>query len=276
MKREHHKPMTSDDSTNHNGKNWLDGARPHTYYRLTPRSMAPFSGGVIDESILTIYVNLQEIATMMCSPIDEISLAVGFLFNEGVINHYDDVALVQANATRSVIDVFLRTNIVKLPRRLTITSGCGGGISFQDLADTHPALDTPYNIHKTRIFQRLEDLQRIAHLYRQVRGVHTAVLCDEETSLLGAEDIGRHNTVDKIAGKALIQGIETRDKLLITSGRISSEMVSKARRLQIPIIMSRTSPTGMALGLAQAWGICLIGYARRQQARIYTHSWRIL
>ncbi|MFN8373580.1 MAG: formate dehydrogenase accessory sulfurtransferase FdhD [Anaerolineae bacterium] len=92
---------------------------------------------------------------------------------------------------------------------------------------------------------------------------------------MSAEDVGRHNAVDKVAGKALAQGLDTRDCLLLTSGRISSEMLGKARRMAIPIVASRTSPTSITLQLAQAWNICVVGYVRQGGMRIYTHPQRL-
>jgi FdhD protein len=108
-----------------------------------------------------------------------------------------------------------------------------------------------------------------------VRGVHTAILADENSLLLSAEDVGRHNTIDKITGKALLEGIETQDKILLASGRISSEMVSKARRMAVPIVASRTAATSFAVQLAESWGICLLGYVRRGSFRVYTQPQRL-
>jgi FdhD protein len=254
---------------------WLAGARPHTYHTINADGEETVEGGVIDEIVLTLYVNLQEIATIMCSPVHQEALVRGFLYNEGVIAHTEDIALLQMNATRTVADVFLQTGDFSAPRRFTITSGCGGGISFQDMAETHPALKSDYRTTTETILERIPDLQREAHLYQQVRGVHTAVLADDKGVLFSAEDIGRHNTIDKVAGMALAEGIVTTDKMLLSSGRISSEMATKARHMGIPIVISRTAPTGMAVQLAQAWGMCLIGYARRGSFRVYTHGWRM-
>jgi FdhD protein len=93
--------------------------------------------------------------------------------------------------------------------------------------------------------------------------------------LVSAEDVGRHNAVDKIAGKALSAGIETRDRIMLTSGRVSSEMLSKARRMEIPVVASRTAPTSIAVQLAQTWNICVVGYVRRGSLRVYTHPQRL-
>jgi FdhD protein len=158
---------------------------------------------------------------------------------------------------------------------MILTSGCGGGVTLQHLTEQYPALESDLVIAPTIIHERMRDLQGAARLYSQVRGVHTAVLADQERLLVGAEDVGRHNAVDKVAGKALQAGISMRDGLLLTSGRISSEMLGKARRMGTPIVASRTSPTSISLRLAQAWNICVIGYVRHGSMRVYTHPQRL-
>lgn len=254
---------------------YTQGALAHTYYVYEGGKFNSVDGGMIDEALLTIYVNAQEIATIMCSPLDEEALTLGFLHNEGVIDSLNDVALIQPNVARTVIDVFLGHSDFSPPRRLTITSGCGGGIMLQNLLDQHPPLESDFSTKPNVILARMRDLHGAAKLYQQVRGVHTAILADENELLLSAEDVGRHNTIDKITGKALLGDIETQDKILLTSGRISSEMLSKARRMAIPIVASRTAPTSFAVQLAESWGICIVGYVRRGSFRIYTQPQRL-
>lgn len=254
----------------------IPGAVPYQYLTVTSDEEAePTDGGVIEEVILSIFVNGQELATMMCSPVDRIPLAIGFLYNEHVIDSIEEIGLVKANATERAVDIMLKRAEFDPPRRMVLTSGCTGGISLQDLTEVHPALDSDFVTQPTVIFDRMRDLQGNAHLYNAVRGVHTSVLASEDEVLAAAEDVGRHNTIDKIAGKALQQNITTRDRLMLTSGRISSEMLHKARRLGIPVVASRTAPTSISVNLAEAWNICLIGYVRRGSMRVYTHPWRL-
>ncbi len=251
------------------------GALPYHYWVIEGDQAEQVAGGVIEEAMIDIYVNGQELAALMCSPIDQEALAVGFLYTEGIIDSINEVGLVQANLVRTVVDVLLTHSDVKLPRRLVLTSGCGGGITLQYLTDSYPALASEFQTTPTVIFQRMRDLQGAAQLYNAVRGVHTAILGDAEQMLTSAEDVGRHNAVDKIAGKALQAGIDTKDCILLASGRISSEMLSKARRLQIPVVVSRTAPTSTAIRLAEAWQICIVGYVRRGSMRVYTHPQRL-
>jgi FdhD protein len=116
----------------------------------------------------------------------------------------------------------------------------------------------------------MRQLNSAGQLYREVRGVHTSALTDGERLLLVAEDVGRHNTLDKLRGLALLQKLDTQDLILLSSGRISSEMLNKAARMGLPVIVSRTSPTSLSITMAQAWGITLVGYARHNRLYVYT------
>lgn len=233
------------------------------------------TGGIIQESRVSIYVNGQELATLMCSPMDQEALALGFLFNEGVIQSLDDVGLVQANVARTVVDILLNHATFDPPPRKILTSGCGGGITLQNLTETHPPLESPFTTSIATILERMRDLHAAAQLYHLVRGVHAAVLANSERLLVSAEDVGRHNAVDKIAGKALLAGIDTHDCIVLTSGRISSEMLGKVRNMGVPVVASRTSPTSITVRLAEAWNICVIGYVRQGSVRVYSHPERL-
>ncbi|MBE0689688.1 MAG: formate dehydrogenase accessory sulfurtransferase FdhD [Anaerolineae bacterium] len=251
------------------------GALPCTYWTVEGERAHITHGGVIEESMVSIYVNGLELATIMCSPIDQEELALGFLYNEGVIESLDDVGLTKSNVRGTLVDVLLTRGDFDPPRRMILTSGCGGGVTLQSLTDAYPPLDSSFATRPAIILQRMHDLQGEAHLYNRVRGVHTAMLADEAGVLVSAEDVGRHNAVDKIAGKALRAGIDTRDKLILTSGRISSEMLGKARRMGVPVVASRTAPTSSAVHLAMAWQICIVGYVRSGGLRVYTHPQRL-
>ena len=246
------------------------GAFPTTYWSVTDNGAELVAGGVPQEIHLGLYVNGRELATLMCSPVEQESLALGFLFNEGVIQSYDDVALVQRNLTGTTVDVFLRTGDFATPRRLVLTAGCGGGVSFQTSTDSLEPLQTDFRTTPANLLDRMHDLNAAARLYRQVRGIHTSVLADNDSLLLLAEDVGRHNTIDKLMGMALRAGISTRDRVLVTSGRISSEMLLKARQMGVPLVASRTAPTSISVQMATAWSICVVGYLRHGGMRVYT------
>lgn len=253
----------------------LAGALPITYQLIEGQDLRQVEGGVIDESLLSIYINGESLATMMCSPLQLEALTVGFLYNEGLIDSAAEIGLLQLNQTKSVADVILTRDEVQLPRRMILTTGCGGGVTGQVLSASYPALESDFVTTPAVITRLMRQLQGAARLYNAVRGVHTAVLGDEDGLLVSAEDVGRHNAVDKVAGQALLHGIATTDRILLTSGRISSEMLGKARRMGLPVVASRTAPTSITLELAQAWNICVIGYVRQGGMRVYTHGWRL-
>lgn len=251
------------------------GALPYTYLTITAQGVEPTVGGVVEESRLTIFVNGQELATLMCSPTDQEALAVGFLYTEGVIRSLDDLRLVRLNAVGTAVDIFLRRDAFEPPRRVILTSGCGRGVTFQRHLEACPPLNTHFAVDPEVVFARMRDLKGAARLYNAVRGVHTSVLATPDEVLLMAEDVGRHNTMDKLAGKALLRGLDPSGCLVLTSGRISSEMLNKARQMNIPLIASHTSPTSLAVQLAQAWNMCVIGYVRQGSLRVYTHPERL-
>ena len=138
----------------------------------------------------------------------------------------------------------------------------------------HFGMNSP-RLSPEAIGRLVEMLFESQSLYRETGGVHTSALSDGENVLLSAEDIGRHNTLDKIAGLCLMNGIESENKILITTGRISSEMLQKAARLQVPILISRTSPSSLSIEMAERYGITLIGYARRDRFNVYTSGERV-
>lgn len=246
------------------------GALPMHYLAVNHDEARLIKGGVPVEAHVSIYVNGQELATLMCSPTDQEALAVGFLRNEGIIESLAEVGLVQRNVPGTTIDVMLHASRFSLPRRMILTSGCGGGLTFQTITGQYSPLDSDFKISPETLTLRMRDLNLAARLYRQVRGVHTSVLADEAGVLLIAEDVGRHNTIDKLAGKALFDSVPTQDRMIITSGRISSEMLMKARRMGVPLVASRTAPTSISVSLAQAWRICVVGYLRHGGMRVYT------
>lgn len=119
-------------------------------------------------------------------------------------------------------------------------------------------------------------LQTRNSLYARARGVHTAALSDGQQLVVVAEDVGRHNTVDRLRGECLRQGIDPAGMILLATGRVSSEMISKAARMGCPIVASRTSPTSISVGLAREWNITLCGYVRRNRMNVYTHPERLV
>jgi len=252
----------------------ISGALPATYTIITRSGWEDVAGEIIHEQLVSIFVNGQEIMTAMCSPIQQDALAVGFLANEGLIASIDEIADLRICGDGGCVDVWLTHSHIP-PRRMILTSGCGGGVTFQDLTQHYPALTETRQIAPERLWALMDDLNHSAKLYSRARGVHTAALSDGEKLLLVAEDVGRHNTLDKLRGMALMEGVDTKGCVLLSTGRVSSEMVTKARHMGAPIVCSRTSPTSLSIGLAQEWNITLVGYLRRNSMNVYAHPERI-
>ena len=159
---------------------------------------------------------------------------------------------------------------------MVVTAGCGGGVTFDDLSGEHTPLQVELHVKPAQLAKLMRQMHLGATLYQRARGIHTAALADSDTLLMQVEDVGRHNCLDKLAGAALLDGLETLGRIVLTSGRISSEMLNKARRLQTPIVCSRTSPTSLSVALAEAWNITIVAYLRQDRMRVYTHTDRII
>lgn len=253
-----------------------DGTSRARYVTITRKGAQAIDGEIIHERLVSVFVNGQELLTVMCSPIQQDALALGFLANEGVIDSIDDVRLVDVCPSGACVDVWLRRADFEPPRRMILTSGCGGGITFQDLTQSFPALDVDRRITPEKLWDLMDQLNHAADLYSRAGGVHTSAFSDGEKLALVAEDVGRHNTLDKLRGLALMQGIETRGGILFSTGRVSSEMITKARHMGAPIVCSRTSPTSLSASLADEWNITLVGYLRRNSMNVYAHPERIM
>jgi FdhD protein len=212
----------------------------------------------------------------MCTPINLEALCVGFLYNEGIIESIAEVADARVCEHGDNVDVWLN-HAAEQPTSWRRTSGCTGGITAVDvLAKPNVSFDrSNLRLSPEAIGQLVEMLFESQALYRETGGVHTSALSDGEKVLLSAEDIGRHNTLDKIAGLCLMNKVSSADRILITTGRISSEMLQKAARLQVPVLISRTSPSSLSIEMAERYGITLIGYARKHRFNVYSSGERV-
>lgn len=231
-------------------------------------------GELIEEALITIYLNGLELATLMGTPQQLEALALGFMTTEGLIGKLADVDHTRVSAQSCCVDVWT-VGPVEMPERRIITSGCGGGITFEDPESGLDILADDLRIESGQLFEQFSQLQRADSLYARSRGVHSAGLSDGTSLLAVAEDVGRHNTIDKVVGLCLLNEIETRGRILLTTGRVSSEMMKKSARMGCPIIASRNSPTSLSVAMAQALNITLVGYVRRASMRVYSHPERL-
>jgi FdhD protein len=264
-------------------------------WRYSQAGLEEVPGSVITEMPVSLTVNGEAWLSFMCTPIDLEALAIGFLYNEGFIKRMDEVALVHACSTGENIDVWLHSNIKK-PESWVRTSGCTGGFASSkhmgesNLADRtaesapNIALKKSQDIlnpdqctlNAEQIVSLMAQISEAQSLYRLSGGVHSSAISDGQQLLLAVEDIGSHNTLDKIIGRCLQDGIPLPQPVLVTSGRVSAVLMQKAVRMGVDVVISRSAPSSLAVKLAGQAGITLVGYAREDRFTIYTHPGRII
>ncbi len=225
------------------------------------------------EAEFTLKVNGQDLVSILCTPAKLDCLAVGFLYAQGIITGLEDISVMKIDEENSIGDIVLRNKDYSFPTKRTLTSGCGGGISFKTGASkvhSNLAIDTEI------IFRLMNKMQSQMEIYHKSGGVHGSALADKEKIYILAEDIGRHNTIDKVQGEYLLSKLKLKDGILLSTGRVTTEMLIKAAMMNIPIIISRTSPTNRAITMAKELGIALVGYVRDDRFFVYSHRERII
>jgi len=239
-----------------------------SFLRLKDGRTEEVKGEIVREQPLVIHVNRQRFVTLLCSPLKLDCLVVGYLWLERVIGGLADIARLEVSEVDGRAEVTLVRD-VELPSERILTSGCGGGITFRIDPRLFTRLHSSLRVGPSQLYQRMKELYAAGESYRASRGIHGAALTDGERLLVVAEDVGRHNAVDKVKGEALLRGISTTDRILLSTGRVSSEMLLKAARMGVPLVASRTSPTEMAIGLAEQLGITVVGYVRPESLNVY-------
>ena len=247
--------------------------------RLTREERSNIEDVVAIELPVTVILNDQELVTLLCSPKDLKYLAVGFLSSEGFIKSKDEIKKVVVDDERGVVR--LQTVEAKefaqdiLFKRI-ISSGCGRGASFYNTADAaSQKVESRLEVSVDEVFALVNEFQHSSQIYLDTGGVHSAALCDTSHILVFSDDIGRHNAVDKIFGKCMLEDIPTHDRLVITSGRISSEILHKVAKKGIPIIVSISAPTNLGVKIADTLGITLISSVRGKRMNVFTNDWRV-
>jgi FdhD protein len=235
---------------------------------------------LIREMPVTIFVNGQELVTLLCTGHHLNELAVGFLRAEGFLESPEDLQHLKTDADAGTVRVISRQDtslLGKLWNKRTITSGCGKGTLFYHAVDALLAepLTSDLHIAPAQIWQRMQDLSSLSQTYRHTHGVHNTALADPDSILLFRDDIGRHNAVDMIIGYSFLHDLPLTDKILITTGRLTSEILIKAAKVGLPVLVSRNTATSLAVELATALNITLIGYVRNGKSTVYSGHHRV-
>lgn len=248
--------------------------------KIAGSSLVSTTDVVVREVAVTLFLNDQELATLVCSPDHLIELAVGFLCTEGILQDRVDLKEVKVNENDGLIwvettgpapaqETFLRRYI---------TTCCGRGrSSFYFINDARGSCPVTgaLMVNAEEVLALCNQLEEAAILFKNTGGAHVAALSRPGEILLLYEDIGRHNAVDKIFGRCFLDGISMEDKVLVFSGRVSSEILIKVAKMGVPILVSRGAPTDLALDMAAELGVTVIGFARGERMNVYTHSQRI-
>ncbi len=244
-------------------------------------SFQPFEAFLVEEVPLTIFLNDQELVTLICSPNNQKELAVGFLLSEGMIQHHRDIQTITLRPEDGLVWIQTITTIPQTENflRRNLTSCCGKGRAslyyVNDASDLEPVQATT-TFSAATLLSFMAMLNQSSQTFQCTGGVHSAGLGRQKELLITYEDIGRHNAVDKILGYMLLHQIQADSTCLLLTGRISSEILIKAARAGIPMLVSRSAPTDLAVSLAQELHITLVGFARGNTCNIYSHQERIM
>lgn len=236
---------------------------------------------IITEYPFTIFLNGKEFLTLLCTRQHLEYLIVGFLISEGLIDGKEDIEKLEIDEDKGTgqIDTKKKSNLMeKLYGKRTLTSGCGKGTVFYSVVDSFKSkkVDQSFKLDTEALKDLMRKFNRYSDMFLETGGVHSCALSDGKDIVVFADDIGRHNALDKIIGEAVMKDIGFDDKVVITTGRISSEIMIKIAKRGIPAIVSKSAPTQLAIEIAEDLGITVIGFARGQKMNIYTNIDRYL
>ncbi len=231
---------------------------------------------VPEEKPITIILNDENLVTLMATPKNLRELALGFLYAEGFIDEIKGVEVISSDEENSTVKV-RADSVLRKPKNKIFTSGFGKGVTFSDPLNEKglKTISSSKVFSAKRIINLMAKFLRSMEIHRSTGGVHCSALCSENDILSIQEDIGRHNTIDKVLGDILIGDISTEDKMIFTTGRISSEMLYKSAKVGIPVVASHSTPTDVSIEIGKRFGVSVIGYVRAGKMYVYTHPERI-
>ncbi len=255
-------------------QNSIKKSGEHSQY--ADRGWQPVSAALPDESELSLFVNGQEMIRILCTPEKLNCLVLGFLTTQGFTSDEGDISMIRICPDELIADVRLKGPAIT-PNRRVLTSGCGAGMSF-DVPSSLSPIKSNCHFSPEQVLSSIRMLLQDNSEGRidNRRGVHRSALIDGSSLLVVAEDIGRHNTIDKIWGECILRRIPPADRILVSTGRISSEMLIKAVKMGVPVVASMNSATNRAVELGVKLGVTVIGYARGSQFTAFCGEERIV
>jgi len=245
--------------------------------KITPEGLITEDKALSEEIPLTIEANGNELATILASPSNIDDLAKGFLFTAGMITEVSEIRSLEVDMERFRAVVEVEGEPQNFIFKRIYTSGCGKGVIFHNPLDVmgKTALPDGFQIEAGKLVALMKEFITNQPVYSDARGVHEAALASKEEILVTRVDIGRHNAIDKVIGAALTAGIDLSDKILMTTGRVSSEIFSKILRSRIPVIAALGSATNQAAKLARVTNITLVARLRGGRGEIISGEQRI-
>ena len=257
--------------------------KKRTVLRFKNGEMESVEDKIATEFPVTVKINEEEFVTMVCSPQYIEDMVIGYLASEGVIREYKDIKNIWVQEKEGYVHVTidkLNPYFQNLQNKRYITSCCGasrqGFVFINDALTAKKMNDISVELSIKDCFQLMNKLQQSAATFQETGGVHNAALCDKNGFMLSRMDIGRHNALDKLYGYCLKHHISIRDKVVVFSGRISSEILLKVAKIGCEVVLSKSAPTELALNLAEELGITTVGFIRNDSLNIYTCPERIL
>lgn len=232
------------------------------------------------ERNITLYLNGEEFITLMCTPVMVRELSVGLLLSEKMVSENEDIKEIDFNEVDGIVSIKIRDyskNAIEKIAHAALTSGCGRGLvtDFLKGFTNEQKVVSSLRIPAKDISSIARDFINMSIAYKETGGVHSAALWDGKRIEVFCEDIGRHNAVDKVFGYCLLNNIPSKDKIVLTSGRISSDILLKVSRRGVPMIISRNAPTSLSVDMAYFLGITLVGFVRGERMNVYTHPSRV-
>lgn len=248
--------------------------------RCTESSLDSKRVEIIRETPLTIFINEEEFATLLFAGNHMKELAVGFLKSEGIVDGKEDIDTIEVDEEKGTVRILTSRDVrlrEKLFMKRTIASSCGRAATTYNVLDAFQLakITSSLQVSMEKIIRLMREMNRTAILYKITRGTHNTGLAGSDGLVFLREDIGRHNSADMVIGEAILTGLDLQDKFMLTTGRASSEIVIKAGRAGIPILVSRSAATSLAIRIAAEIGMTLIGAVRAGKMTVYCHPERL-